>query len=63
MSDDELFIRLEFFGMSHLGLSLPEVGLLTPGYLLDCYDIWRQETGQAKPAQKQYIDDIFGGIR
>ena len=59
MSDDELFTRLVYNGLSHLHLSQAEIWLMPFGALLDLIECYRQENGMAKPYVEQYIDDVF----
>ena len=45
--------------MTHLGLSIREVGLLRYGMLSDFLECYLQETGAAKPYEVHYIDEVI----
>ena len=60
MSDDELFTRLWYFGMAHLGMSEEEIELTNFGFMLDLFECYVQEMGMAKPRERlTTVDKIF----
>ena len=58
-SDDEIFARLIFYGVSLLGRSEDEVWLMPLGHLLDQWEIYKQFHGIAKPKTVKTIDDVI----
>jgi hypothetical protein len=59
VSDDELFARLIFYGVSLLHRSEQEVWLMPIGHLLDQWEVYKQFNGLAKAAREYYIDEII----
>src|SRR5699024_12791352 len=59
VTDEELFTRLFYYGISQLHLSWDEVGLMPFGLLLDLWECHKQFTGMAKPKRELFIDDII----
>lgn len=59
MSDEELFTRLLYYGLSHLHLTSVETWLMPFGELLDLVECYRQENGMAIPYTERFIDEIF----
>ena len=59
MSDDELFTRLIYNGLSHLHLTQSEIWLMPFGDLLDLIECYRQEHGMATPYVEHFIDEVF----
>ena len=58
-SDDELFARLIFYGVTLLGRSEREVWLMPLGALLDQWEAYRQFHGLAEVKREHYIDEIL----
>jgi len=62
MSDEELFLRLEFFA-AHCLYRSEEAYWLTPfGRLLDMMELWKQMTGRAEPVREAYVDELWAGL-
>ena len=59
MSDDELFIRLLYYGTVHLNRSEDETWLMPLGVLLDLWECHKQFLGMAKPKRILFIDEII----
>ena len=59
MSDEELFTRLLYYGISQLHLTIDEVWLMPFGLLLDLWECHKQFNGLAKPKKEHFIDDII----
>ena len=59
MSDEELFIRLLYYGTVHLNRSEEETWLLPLGHLLDLWECHKQFLGIAKPRREWFIDEII----
>ncbi len=59
MNDEELFTRLLYYGLAHLGLTQCEVWDMPFGLLLDLVECHMQYHGLAKPKKEVFIDDIF----
>ncbi|GHU76982.1 hypothetical protein FACS1894188_10390 [Clostridia bacterium] len=59
MNDNELFIRLFYFGTSQLGFSEDETWLMPLGQLLDLMACHRQFLGIDKPKKDYTLDDIL----
>ena len=59
MSDDELFTRLLYYGLSQLNLSQEEMWLMPFGLLLDLWECHKQYNGISKPKLNLNIDDII----
>ncbi|MDD4431616.1 MAG: hypothetical protein PHF61_09485, partial [Bacteroidales bacterium] len=59
VSDEELFARLIFYGVSLLHRSEQEVWLMPIGHLLDQWEIYRQFHNLTKPKRELYSDDII----
>jgi len=59
VSDEELFIRLIYYGTVHLNRSEEETWMMPIGQLVDFWEIHRQFLGLAKPKVVMFIDDII----
>ena len=59
ISDDEVFARLIFYGVTLLGRSELEVWLMPLGHLLDQWEIYKQFNGITKPKVDKTIDDVI----
>lgn len=59
MSDDELFIRLFYYGTAQLHLTADEVWFMPFGELLDLWECHKQFIGIAKPKRERFIDDVI----
>ena len=59
MSDEELFTRLLYYGISQLHLTIDEVWLMPFGLLLDLWECHKQFNGLAKPKRDLTIDDVI----
>lgn len=59
MSDEELFARLLFYGVSLLGRAEREVWLMPLGALLDQWEIYKQFNGLAKAKVDYGIEEII----
>lgn len=59
MSDEELFTRLLYYGISQLNLSWDEVWLMPFGLLLDFWECHKQYNGICKPKRIVFIDEII----
>ncbi len=59
MSDEELFTRLLYYGISQLHLTIDEVWLMPFGLLLDLWECHKQFNGLAKPKKEHFIDEII----
>lgn len=59
MSDEELFTRLLYYGLSVLNLSQTEFWLMPFGLLLDLWERDRQRNGFAKPKREKFIDEVI----
>lgn len=59
MSDDELFARLLYYGVTQLHRQEQDVWLLQLGELLDQWEIHKQFIGLAKPKRIFCIDDVI----
>ena len=59
MNDEELFIRLIYYGTVHLNRSEEETWLMPLGLLMDFWECHRQFLGMAKPKVEYMIDDVI----
>ncbi|PKR84049.1 hypothetical protein CWO92_16160 [Heyndrickxia camelliae] len=59
VSDEELFTRLLYYGISVLHLTMDEFWLMPFGLLLDLWECHKQYQGLAKPKREMFIDDII----
>ena len=59
MTDEELFARLIYYGVTQMHRSEPEVWLMPVGNLLDQWEIHKQFSGLAKPKVEHFIDDVI----
>lgn len=59
MSDEELFIRLLYYGTVHLNRSEEETWLTPLGLLMDLWECHKQFLGMAKPLREWFIDEII----
>lgn len=59
VSDEELFTRLLYYGISVLHLTMDEFWLMPFGLLLDLWECHKQYQGLAKPKREIFIDDII----
>lgn len=59
MSDEELFARLIFYGVSLLHRSETETWLMPIGHLLDQWEIYKQFNGLATANRAYGIDEII----
>ena len=59
VSDEELFTRLLYYGISLLHLTMDEFWLMPFGLLLDLWECHKQYQGLAKPKREIFIDDII----
>ncbi|KUP04272.1 hypothetical protein Q75_15875 [Bacillus coahuilensis p1.1.43] len=59
VSDEELFIRLIYYGTALLNHREEEVWLMPLGYLLDLWECHKQFNGIAKPMREVSIDDVI----
>lgn len=59
MSDEELFIRLLYYGTVHLNRSEEETWLTPLGLLMDLWECHKQFLGMAKPLRERFIDEII----
>ena len=59
MSDEETFARLLFYGVTLLGRSEREVWLMSPGALLDQWEVYRQFHGIAHVKTEYSIEDVL----
>ena len=59
MSNEELFTRLLYYGISQLHLSMEEVWLMPFGLFLDLWECHKQYTGLSKPLAIHSIDELI----
>lgn len=59
VSDEELFTRLLYYGLSQLHLTQDEVWFMPFGLLLDLWECHKQYHGISKPKAEFFIDDII----
>ena len=59
VSDEELFTRLLYYGLTHLHLTRDEVWFMPFGLLLDLWECHKQYNGISKPKVERFIDDII----
>ena len=59
VSDQALFTRLLYYGLSRLHLSQDEVWLMPFSLLLDLIECHRQYEGMAKPKLELSIDEVI----
>ena len=59
MSDEELFARLIFYGVSLLHRSEQEVWLMPIAHLLDQWEVYKQFNGLARAKREYFIDEII----
>ncbi|NLE26312.1 MAG: hypothetical protein GX625_13400 [Clostridiaceae bacterium] len=59
VSDEELFARLLYYGVTQLGRNEVNVWLMPIGVLLDQWEIHKQFTRLAKPKREWFIDEII----
>ena len=58
MNIAEIFTRILFFAVKHLGMTIEEALLMPYGLLNDFREIWLQENGFAKPRNRITIDNV-----
>ncbi|WP_461206128.1 hypothetical protein [Clostridium sp. DL1XJH146] len=59
MSDEELFIRLIYYGIAQLNKREESVWLMPIGYLMDLWECHKQFIGISKPRKEYFIDDVI----
>ena len=59
MSDEELFLRLIYYGTVHLNRTEEETWLTPLGMLLDLWECHRQHMGWSKPYREHFIDEVL----
>jgi hypothetical protein len=59
VTDNEVFARLIFYGVSLLHRSEREVWLMPLGHLLDQIEIYKQFHGLARPKREAMIDEVI----
>ena len=58
-SDEEVFARLIFYGVTLLNRTEEEVWLMPLGHLLDQWEIYKQFNGLAKAKREHFIDEVI----
>lgn len=58
-SDEEVFARLIFYGVTLLNRKEEEVWLMPLGHLLDQWEIYKQFNGLAKAKKEHFIDEVI----
>jgi hypothetical protein len=59
MSDEELFIRLYYYGTVQMSMSEERFFTLPLGLFLDLWECHKQFNGISKPKREVFIDDII----
>ncbi|MBD5128439.1 MAG: hypothetical protein HDT43_00715 [Ruminococcaceae bacterium] len=59
MSDEAVFERLIFYGVTLLGRAEAEVWEMGIGHLLDQVELYKQFHGLAEPVVEHFIDEII----
>jgi len=59
VSNEELFARLIYYGVTQLHRSESEIWLMRIGDLLDQWEIHKQFNGMAKPKREYFIDEVI----